>query len=77
MPEISKTLSNSLRRIQKRGGVVLVHHGIQGGASLYQLQDGGEVAPKTVQRLIDAGKLQSNHDGLFDGTEQSFRVVSA
>ncbi len=77
MTELPKRLSNSLSRIQKRGGVVLVHHGVQGGATLYQLQDGGEVAAGTVKKLINAGKLASNQDGLLEGLEQSFRVVSA
>jgi len=48
-----------------------------GGATLYQLQDGGEVAPETVRKLKDAGKLVSNKDGLFDGIEQSLHVVNA
>lgn len=72
MSELPKRLLSSFGRIQKRGGIVLVHHAVEGGATTFCLQDGGGVSPNTVTKLIDAGLLVSGSDGLLAGCEQTF-----
>lgn len=74
MAEVSKRLTNSRNRIARRGGLVLVHLGPEGGETQYQLLDGGSVTKGTVSKLVEAHMLEPNNDGLFEGSTQTYRV---
>lgn len=63
--EIPKRLTNSINRIKKRGGFVLVHHGEMGGATTFWTKDGGSVSSNVVSQGLRYGLLRSNNDGLF------------
>lgn len=76
MIDLPKRLANSLSRIQKCGGVILIHHTSEGSTD-YQLQNGQSVSPAVVEHLRDVGILASGGDGLFPGAEQTLHVVSA
>jgi hypothetical protein len=76
MTELPKRLQNSLARIKKCGGVVLVHHTSTGSVD-YQLSNGREVTPSMISKLREAGVLVPGRDGLFGGDEQTLHVVAA
>lgn len=75
MPELSKRLQKSLDRIKRAGGVIMIHHGA--AASMYQFPDGRIVAPAVAAKLLDAGLLESGHDGLFEDDQQTLHVVAS
>lgn len=75
MTEISKRLSNSLNRIQRSGGVVLIHHTSE-GATDYQLANGGGLSPNVVTALREKNLLIPGQDGLFGGDDQTLHTVS-
>lgn len=76
MSELPKRLQNSLSRINRCGGVVLIHHTSEGSTD-YQLPNGGGLSGNVVEKLRAAGILISGRDGLFGGDEQTLHVVSA
>lgn len=75
MTEIPKRLLNGRNRIAKRGGIVLVHYGPEVGEVQYQLLDGGGVSKSMLDKLIEAGFLKAQTDGLFDGHPQTYKIV--
>lgn len=75
MADIPKRLANGHARIVRRGGIVLVHFGPEGGETQFQLLDGGGVSKAMVENLVLAGLLQAQGDGLLPGTTQSYRAV--
>ena len=64
--ELTKRLQRSLSRIEKCGGVVLVHH-TSAGSTDYQLSNGREVSASVVSKLKECGCLVAGGDGLFGG----------
>lgn len=76
MIKLTKRLEKSLSRINKCGGIVLIHHTSMGSVD-YQLQNGGGLSPNTISNLRAAGRLIPGQDGLFGGDEQTLHVVAA
>jgi hypothetical protein len=74
--QLPKRLENSLTRIRKQGGIVLIHHTSEGSTD-FQLQNGKSVAPATVERLRAVGMLIPSGDGLMEGCDQTLRVANA
>lgn len=55
--------------------MVLVHFGPDGGETTYQLLDGGCVTKPMLDKLVAAGLLKPQDDGLLSGTPQTFKVA--
>lgn len=75
MTDIPKRTLNGRDRIAKRGGIVMIHYGPEGGETSYNLLDGGGVSKSMLDKLIAAGFLKPQTDGLFDGLPQTYKVV--
>lgn len=75
MTDIPKRTLNGRDRIAKRGGIVLVNYGPEGGETQYQLLDGGGVSKSMLGKLIEAGFLKPQTDGLFDHSPQTYKLV--
>ena len=75
MTDIPKRTLNGRDRIAKRGGIVLVHYGPRAARHNNQLLDGGGVSKAMLDKLVEAGFLRAQEDGLLTGTPQTFKIV--
>lgn len=75
MTDIPKRVLNGRDRIAKRGGIVLVHYGPEGGETQYQPLDGGGVTKNMLEKLVEAGFLRASTDGLFDTSPQTYKIA--
>lgn len=75
MADMPKRILNGRDRIAKRGGIVLVHYGPDGGETQYQLLDGGGVSKAMLDKLVEAGFLKPQTDGLFDNSPQTYKIA--
>lgn len=75
MVEHPKRILNGRDRIAKRGGIVLVHYGPEGGETQYQLLDGGGVTKSMLDKLVTAGMLKPQADGLLSDAPQTYKIV--
>ena len=75
MIELNKRVQKSLSRIERMGGVILIHHTREGSLD-YQTPTGKGVSPSVVHKLRQAGYLVSGRDGHLAGCEQTLHVAA-